>query len=231
MHSIGLHTQKEVTYVLNSLTRWDNNIGEQARRLVTWRRKGWLKQEDLLVSVNSLLKEAEGYNLLSRKDVARLVSQTHLTDLVNAISIYTDENPGEEAVAMYMLTAKECGIDVEKAIALYFDFKEQYQQELEEWKEKFDFEIVKKKRQVQQRKKDGTLKAWERRRANLDKHEKSKLLRSRKLKELKEWTEKTELTKPWEEERKSLPGLEEAEYDASIDEKDGQNGTNNQDKT
>ncbi len=217
MRKILLHNRKEVTYVLNSITRWDNHIGEQARRLVTWVKKGWLQRGDLLESVNSLLQEAEGYGLLSRKDVARLVSQSHLTDLVETISNYTNEFPGEEAVAMYMLTAKERGIDVEKAFTLYLDFKEQYQVELEEWKAKFDFDITENVKQIAKEKISPKFKKHQQRHANLVKREKRKLYRIRKLKELTEWVEEKELTKPWSEERKELPGLEEAEFEALTD--------------
>lgn len=228
MRKIQLHNLKEANYVLNSLTRWDNNIGEQARRLATWVKKGWLKQSDLFETVNSLLEESVGYGLLSRKDVARLISQTHLTDLVGAVTVYTDENPGEEAVAMYMLTAKERGIDVEKAIALYFDFKEQYLEEQEAWIAKFDFDIVEKVKKIDtKRKKDGTLTVNEQRRRILDNRAKQKLYRQRKLKELQEWTEETELTKPWEEERKQLPGLKEAEFEAATEERPTDKGNDN----
>jgi len=229
MRKIQLHNLKEANYVLNSLTRWDNNIGEQARRLATWVKKGWLKQADLFETVNSLLEESVGYGLLSRKDVARLISQTHLTDLVGAVTVYTDEFPGEEAVAMYMLTAKERGIDVEKAIALYFDFKEQYQEELEEWKAKFDFDIVEKVKKIDtKRKKDGTLTINEQRRRILDNRAKQKLYRQKKLKELQEWTEEKELTKPWTEERKQLPGLSEAEFEAATDKPTNKGNDNGQ---
>jgi hypothetical protein len=218
MRKICLHNLKEATYVLNSMTRWDNNVGEQSRRLATWLKKGWLQSGDLLPAINSLLEESVGYGLLSRKDVARLISRTHLTDLVSAITIYTDEFPGEEAVAMYMLTAKERGIDVEKAITMYLDFKEQYKEEQEEWIAKFDFDIVEKVKKIDtKRKKDGTLTVNEQRRRILDNRAKQKLYRQKKLKELQEWTEETELTKPWEEERKQLPGLGEAEFDAATD--------------
>jgi hypothetical protein len=209
------------------MTRWNNNIGEQARRLYSWYKKGWLNIGDLFPTVNSLLEQAEGYGLLSRKDVARLISQTHLTDLVRAITIYTDENPGEEAVAMYMLTAKERGIDVEKAIALYFDFKEQYQEELEEWKAKFDFDIVEQKKEIQKTKKDGTLTKNERRSIIVKNRAKQKLDRQRKMKELVVWIAKNELAKPWSEERKELPGLAEAEFEAATDVPPIDKGTDN----
>jgi hypothetical protein len=215
---IQLHNLKEANYVLNSLTRWNNNIGEQARRLATWIKKGWLKQSDLFETVNSLLEESVGYGLLSRKDVARLISQDHLTDLVGAVTVYTDENPGEEAVAMYMLTAKERGIDVEKAITLYFDFKEQYQEEQEEWIAKFDFDIVEKVKKIDtKRKKDGTLTINEQRSRIIKNRNKGKLDRQRKFKELAIWIAENELAKPWSEERKQLPGLAKAEFEAATD--------------
>lgn len=210
MKKLRLYSMSEIRYVLSSMSRWDNNVGHQARHLLYWHRRGWIQKRDLRDTVHSLLEQAEAYGLLSRKDVVRLIAHEQLKNLIAAMQVYPGEFRKEEAVAMYMLAAKEALVDVEKSISLYLTYKEEYGKELKEWQQKMKINLA-----VQPKKK---LSGPERRRLVLETRRKMKEKRLR-LK-TQEWVEKKELDQPWAEERKEflqLSGQKKDEPDVTND--------------
>lgn len=202
MRLLRLYSMREVRYVLLSMARWNNDVGHQARHLLYWYKRGWLHKRDLFATTQSLIEQAEAYNLLSRRDIIRLIAYQQLKDLTNAMKVYPTETSNEEAVATFMLTAKETNIDVEKSIALYLTYKEEHEKEMEEWRGKMELLDVKPRKK---------LSGYARRMSILE--TRRRLAEKRQRLKVQKFVDDKILTKPWEEERKEVLELPEKKED------------------
>jgi hypothetical protein len=189
---------REVNYVLSSMVSWENAVGDQARRLINWSKKGLIKKKDLRPSVQSLIEQAEAYGLLSRKDVIRLIAKEQFKDLMNSMQIYPGETTKEEALAVYMLTAKESFVDVENSIARYLTYREEYAKEMGEWQGKMERDLSGKPKYPK-------LQGWERRKQILA--TRRRLVEKGNRKKFRDWLKDDSRKPKWEEQREEFLSL------------------------
>lgn len=198
MKSLLLQSMREVNYVLSSMASWENAVGDQARRLINWSKKGLINKKDLRPSVQSLIEQAEAYGLLSRKDVIRLIAKEQFKDLMNSMQIYPGETTKEEALAVYMLTAKESFVDVETSIAKYLTYKEEYMKEMGEWQGKMERDLSGKPKYPK-------LQGWERRKQIIE--TRRRLVEKRNRKKFRDWLKDEEKQPKWEDQREEFLSL------------------------
>jgi len=210
MRYTRLYSYQEARYILQGMAFWENDIGQQARRLLYWYNKNWIDKKDLKQLVHGLLENAAAENLLSDRDVIRMVIREQMLVLAETAKKQSNLEDKEELLALYMLTAKENKVDVEHAIFLYLQFKEEHEIELNEWREKCQHKP--------KRRKHKKFVSYGRRNALMNKR-KALVERRQRLK-LENWIKEKEVSRVWAEERKDLFRL--------LDLKDNDNA-NNQD--
>lgn len=209
MKYFRLFTYKEARWLLQGLTFWKNDIGEQAKRVLYWYKKNWIAKHDLKDLVRDLLGQAAEKGLLEDGGVLRIIIHEQIKDLALVAEKFSSVTSPEELLAWYMLVSKESGTDTENAIYRYFDLKEKHQEELNNWRECYP--------KPRKRRRKKYLGYWQKRK---DIFEKRKALaeKNRRMK-LENWLQEEEVSKVWAEERQELfarlglKGLKNADQD------------------
>jgi hypothetical protein len=208
MKYFRLFTYQEACWILQGLTFWKNDIGEQAKRILYWYKKHWIAKHDLKDLVRDLLGQAAEKGLLEDGGVLRIIIHEQIKDLALVAEKFSSVTSPEELLAWYMLVSKESGTDTENAIYRYFDLKEKHQEELNNWRECYP--------KPRKRRRKKYLGYWQKRK---DIFEKRKALaeKNRRMK-MENWLQEEEVAKVWAEERQELfarlglKGADNAEY-------------------